>query len=276
MLDWGSAAAWGTRTRSGLNIILKRNEHCAINLRPNLPGFRSVREWSYERQSTDERYNSQSASAPDRQRTTQHEARPPAFTDEALALRFAEQHAGRIRFVDPWGRWLTWNGTRWEFDETLAAYDMVRAICRAASAECNRENVAAALASAKTVAAVERLARSDRRLAATVDQWDRDPWLLNTPGGIVDLRTGKRPNHRPEAYLTKITAVAPNKAHPTPVWEAFLQKVTRNDPELIGFLRRMTGYALTGVTHAHALKTAKALGLNVPITLQATADEVIE
>ena len=34
-----------------------------------------------------------------------------------------------------------------------------------------------------TVAAVEKLSRSDRRFAATVDQWDVDPMLLNTPGG---------------------------------------------------------------------------------------------
>ena len=34
-------------------------------------------------------------------------------------------------------------------------------------------------------------AKADRRHAATVDQWDADPWLLNTPGGVVDLRTGK-------------------------------------------------------------------------------------
>jgi hypothetical protein len=35
--------------------------------------------------------------------------------------------------------------------------------------------------SAKTVAAVERLAKADRRLAATVSQWDADLWQLNTP-----------------------------------------------------------------------------------------------
>ena len=189
-------------------------------------------------------------------------ARPPAFTDEALALRFAEQHAGRLRYVEVWGRWLTWDGTRWQFDDTLAAYDLVREICRTASAECNRENIAAALASAKTVAAVERLARSDRRLAATVDQWDLDPWLLNTPGGIVDLRTGKRSNHRADAYLTKITAVAPNEAHPTPVWEAFLRRVTGGDVELVGFLRRMSGYALTGLTQAHSLFFMHGAGAN--------------
>jgi len=189
-------------------------------------------------------------------------ARPPAFADEALALRFAEQHASGLRYVDVWGRWLTWDGTRWQFDDTLAAYDLVREACRTASAECNRESVAAALASAKTVAAVERLARSDRRLAATVDQWDRAPWLLNTPGGIVDLRTGKQSAHRAAAYMTKITAVAPNKAHPTPVWDAFLQRVTGGDAELVAFLKRMTGYALTGSTQAHSLFFMHGAGAN--------------
>ena len=36
------------------------------------------------------------------------------------------------------------------------------------------------LTSAKTVAATERLAKSDRRIAATVDQWDEDPDTFNT------------------------------------------------------------------------------------------------
>jgi hypothetical protein len=40
------------------------------------------------------------------------------------------------------------------------------------------------LRKAKTVAAVEALARSDRCIAATTAQWDADPWLLNTPGDV--------------------------------------------------------------------------------------------
>jgi hypothetical protein len=36
--------------------------------------------------------------------------RPPAFSDEALALRFAERHAEDLRFVAAWGKWLVWNG----------------------------------------------------------------------------------------------------------------------------------------------------------------------
>jgi putative DNA primase/helicase len=113
---------------------------------------------------------------------------------------------------------------RWQFDDTLAAYNLVRKVCRIAASQLNKEKTATALASAKTVAAVANLARSDRRLAATVDQWDTDPWLLNTPDGVIDLRTGKLRTSRPADYMTKLTAVSPDRKCATPVWLAFLAK----------------------------------------------------
>ncbi|MGH7087737.1 MAG: hypothetical protein ACREFQ_02430, partial [Stellaceae bacterium] len=99
------------------------------------------------------------------------EPRPPEFSDEALALRFAARFDDRLRYVAALGRWLEWDGARWQFEDTLHALDLARAICREASAECNRPKAAHAIASAKTIAAVERLAKADRRIAATVDQW---------------------------------------------------------------------------------------------------------
>ena len=114
-----------------------------------------------------------------------------------------------MRYVASWGRWLIWNDLVWRFDDTLRALDMSRAVCREAAADCNKPKVSALIASAKTVAAIERLAKADRQHAATVDQWDADPWLLNTPDSVVDLRTGKVRPHQPNEYMTKITAVAP-------------------------------------------------------------------
>ena len=114
--------------------------------------------------------------------STEDDARPPAFSDEAIALRFAERHAHDLRYVAAWSKWLIWDGKRWLFDDTLRAFDLARKICREAAAECIKPRAAAVLASAKTVTAVERLAKADRRLAATVEQWDANPWLLNTPG----------------------------------------------------------------------------------------------
>jgi putative DNA primase/helicase len=188
--------------------------------------------------------------------------RPPAFTDEALALRFAEKHANDLRYVAQWGRWFLFDRTHWRFDETLHAFDLARKTCREAAAECNEKRTKTALASAKTVAAVERLAKADRRLAATVEQWDADPWLLNTPGGVIDLRTGERQAHRPDDHLTKIAGVAPDATCPTPQWLRFLTRVTGGNADLIAYLKRTTGYALTGTTREHALFFLFGTGAN--------------
>lgn len=107
------------------------------------------------------------------------DARPPEFSDEALAQRFVRQHGAAMRYVAAWSRWYVWSGGRWAAELTLDAFDRARAVCRAASASANKLNIKTALASAKTVTAVERLAKADRRIAATVEQWDANPDTFN-------------------------------------------------------------------------------------------------
>ena len=173
----------------------------------------------------------------------------PPTSEFALALAFAEQHAHEVRYVAKWNRWLAYDGLCWRFDDTLHAFDRARAICHAAAIE--HGNKGGAVTAAKTVAAVERLARADRNIAATVDQWDADLWLLNTPAGVVDLRTGVLRPHAAEDYMTKITAADPGGD--CPLWLEFLDQITAGDTELQKFLQRMCGYALTGDTREHAL-----------------------
>ena len=131
----------------------------------------------------------------------------PAYSEEALALLFAQRHAARRRYVSAWNKWFSFDGKQWTVDETRETWSLARNLCREASRGVNKPREAKSIANAKTRAAVVSLAGEDRRLAATVDQWDADPWLLNTPGGVIDLRTGERRDHRAEDYMTKITAV---------------------------------------------------------------------
>jgi Primase C terminal 2 (PriCT-2)/D5 N terminal like len=107
------------------------------------------------------------------------EHRAPTFSEESLALIFANRHERNLRYVAKWGSWMQWDGARWAFDETMCAFSLSRAICREAASVCKRPNTARAIATAKTVAAVERLAKADRVLAATVDQWDAAPLKFN-------------------------------------------------------------------------------------------------
>jgi P4 family phage/plasmid primase-like protien len=185
---------------------------------------------------------------------------PPGFTEDALALEFTRRHAEDWRYVALWGQWLHWTGTHWQHETTLKAYHQARLVCRDTAVSCPSAKVAAKISSAGTVSAVERLARADRRHAATSDVWDRDLWALNTPGGVVDLRTGKIRAHDRADAMTRITTATPTGE--CPAWRQFLATVTRNDPELQAYLARMVGYALTGVTSEHALFFLYGTGAN--------------
>jgi putative DNA primase/helicase len=184
----------------------------------------------------------------------------PIFSEEALALRFAAQHGDKLRYVSLWSRWLYYDGTCWRFDDTLAVFDRARALCREIATQANKASLARTIAGAKTVAAVERLARADRRIAATTDQWDAEIWEINTPDGVVDLRSGELHAHVAEDYTTKITAVGPGGD--CPLWRQFLDKITGSDVELQQFLRRWCGYTLTGSTREHALAFGFGTGAN--------------
>jgi putative DNA primase/helicase len=185
---------------------------------------------------------------------------PPGFTEDALALEFTSRHAYDWRYVAAWARWLCWTGTHWQHETTLKAFDVARLVCRTAAASSSNPKVAAKISSAATVAAVERLARADRRHAGKSDQWDQDLWALNTPGGVVDLRTGSLRPHDRADHITKIATATPLGDCPT--WRQFLATVTANDPELQAYLARMVGYALTGVTSEHALFFLYGTGAN--------------
>src|SRR5262245_8025692 len=68
-----------------------------------------------------------------------------AFSEDALALDFAEQRAGDLRYCAEWSHWLRYDGARWQQDKTLHVFDTVRALCRAKAATCNKLKLAKVL-----------------------------------------------------------------------------------------------------------------------------------
>jgi len=67
--------------------------------------------------------------------------------------------ADNLRYDAPAGKWMLWSGTHWQHDDTLAAFDLARLICRQISRQVP-SSLAAAVASAQTIAAVERRAKA--------------------------------------------------------------------------------------------------------------------
>jgi putative DNA primase/helicase len=176
------------------------------------------------------------------------------LTEDGVALAFVHRFKDQLRYCHHTGAWFQWNGSTWRREETKLAFSWARQTCRERAREAKADDkIRAILARAATAAAVERFAQSDRAFAVTSETWDRDAWLLGTPGGTVELRTGEMRPARPGDYITKATAVIPAPQTECPVWKAFLWQATGGDKALIRFLQQWCGYCLTGITREHAL-----------------------
>ncbi len=180
-------------------------------------------------------------------------------TEDKLALKLVDQHGDRLRYVQTWGRWLVWDGKRWLDDQTRYMINLARQVCREAAGDDAKLRLR--LERASTIEAVERLARSDRRVAVDHKVWDADPMALNTPDGILDFCTGEMRPHAPEAYCRKITGCGIGDGD-APRWREFLKRVTNGDEELERYLQRLAGYALTGSTSEHAFALLFGHGAN--------------
>jgi putative DNA primase/helicase len=180
----------------------------------------------------------------------------PEYSEIEIADRFANDYASTIRFVTTRRSWVYWTGKRWCADETDYVLDMARRHCRSEAGLCastpgNTVAQARSINSNKTVNAIVKLAGVDQRIASRAVDWDADPWLLGTPDGIVDLRTGTLRPAQPDDRITKVTAVAPGGDCPT--WLKFLNRATNGDAEMQAYLQRIAGYCLTGDVSEQAL-----------------------
>ena len=160
------------------------------------------------------------------------------LSDNALATHFVSLHKGKYRFVHEWGQWLIWNGVYWQRDKLGRAFNAIRL-----------SNLRCGVKSVQKTRAVETFAKSHPEISAPAEIWDSDPYLLGTPGGTVDLRTGELREASAGDCITMITAVAPAAvADQTtcPRWLQFMDEINDNDKERIRFEQQWSGYSLTG------------------------------
>lgn len=94
------------------------------------------------------------------------------------------------------------------------------------------------------LSAIITVMRRTRPLDAT--DLDRDAWALNTPQGIVDLRTGEVRPSDPAKYMTKATAGSYRPGYTHPDWEQALTACA--DGETREYLQLRLGQAIVGKT----------------------------
>ncbi len=166
-------------------------------------------------------------------------------SEDKLGLDFANKFNNKLSYCHLWGKWLVWNGNYWRLDNKGMAIEEIRQILRDTDMpDFRRRSI--------TVKGVEYLAQNDPNLTSEILDWDQNNWLLSTPNGTIELKSGKLRISYPEDKITKITSVSRKKGNPQ-LWLSFLNDATLNDPEFISYLQRVSGYCLTGDTSEETL-----------------------
>jgi len=178
------------------------------------------------------------------------------YTDEWVTDQVRGQVEGELRYVASSKAWYVWDGHRWLRDEgmdhQLRLREILRNLCldleARGEAAPGREGgpiktAARKFQGASGIKAVGDLLQA--YVAVPQDAFDADPYLLNTPSGVVDLKTGTIVPPDPAQLHARSTAVGPAEG-PAPAWAAFLRDLTGSDPALVRYLQKVTGYTLAG------------------------------
>ena len=106
------------------------------------------------------------------------------------------------------------------------------------------------------------LAQSEPGVHVRITDFDRNPELFNVQNGTIDLRTGAlRPYCRTD-LLSKIAPLNYDATARCPRWEHFLDEISDGNKDLVSYLRRATGYSLTGLTGEQAFFLLYGIGAN--------------
>lgn len=175
-----------------------------------------------------------------------------SLTEDAVASLFTERHRKTMRFDHDAGIWFRWSGDHWARDATRSAFEECRLLAREASEPFEFKDQTK-VRRASFVLGVERFARSDPAHAVKQGVWDRNPLVVGAPGVTIELMTGAERKPDPADHVTKRLSVAPAKTADCPRWIAFLNEATGDDAEMVRYLKRLCGYALTGDTREHKL-----------------------
>lgn len=218
---------------------------------------------------------------------------PEDLTDAGNADLFAPMYRSWLAYI-PKSGWMAYDGKTWNADESTAnlwIQDFSRKMLQEAKKVVEDAEKAATVAitdQERTVAAMQKKdarayyshamrtrgnaqlnairAIASHKLARSATDFDTDPYLLNTPAGTVDLRTGEIREHDPKDFCSRITSVSPG-TEGADEWAAFLNRVFLGDKEVIDFMQRFFGMAAIGEVSEELLLMVTGSGGNGKSTL---------
>lgn len=201
-------------------------------------------------------------------------------TDVGNGRRLVSRHGENIRYCRPWKKWLIWDGKRWSTDETGSIYEFAKETVRSIYIEASNggdsavrkklsDHASRSESSARIMAMVQ-MAQTEESIVVTPSRLDTDPFLLNVENGTLDLRSGSLRPHSREESITKLAPVRFVPRAQARRFRRFLNEIFSGNENIIRFMQRAIGYALTGDTREQCLFLLWGSGANGKTTFVET------
>jgi P4 family phage/plasmid primase-like protien len=181
------------------------------------------------------------------------------LTDAGNGERIVALFGRDVRYCIEMKKWLVWDGKRWAIDELNVmrqkGKQMARVLYSQAVGHPTLEKHARASESYAAISAALGSAATERGIPISATELDQQPFLLNCPNGVVNLRDGKLLDHNRDFLITKLCRVNYEPRAKCPRFQDFLYwamgainpdaELTEQTLRLVGFLQRAFGYSLT-------------------------------
>ena len=207
------------------------------------------------------------------------------LTDVGNGKRLVAHYGVRIRYCHNRGKWLLYDGTRWAWDERGEIYwlakETIRTIYREAGDAANPRTRVKIAEHAKRSEADPRIkamvsqAKSEPTIPVKLEDFDADPMKFNVRNGTIDLLTGSLLPHDPSDLITRLAPVTFDQEATSITWYIFLSRIMNGNKDLLRFLQRFFGYALTGKVAEQCLLLAYGTGSNGKSTLIETIRKIL-
>lgn len=182
------------------------------------------------------------------------------LNDTGNAQRLIDSYGKNWRYAENIG-WYKWDGRRWLaqtdgpwVEQIFLAQEIVKQGREIGGKEGTRlETFGLASGNAGKIQSAITVASHHPGVRVQHDDLDQNPWLLNVSNGTIDLRTGELLEHDPAHMITKIAAVEYDPHARADRFWRFLFECMGGNEQLVYYLLRFLGYALTGDVSEHVL-----------------------
>jgi P4 family phage/plasmid primase-like protien len=177
-------------------------------------------------------------------------------THHDMALAFANETRGNLCYDTDKKVWLRFDGIRWCEQIPGNIVHEIRLF-----SDLHSQPGARNPRSTGFISSVEKLVQADPDFAHRAIDFDRDNYLLNTPEGTIDLRTGETRSHSADDMISKSTITAPQESAASR-WFEFVDEICCGDTELVEALQTLLGACLSGAIEDHWFCFAYGTGRN--------------